>query len=113
MRRPGKPGGKGLKTQRRKTLKRRNAARTARGHKHSAADADDKIMLLELRLNEALEQQTATSEVLKVISSSLGDLETVFQAMLESALRICEAEFGMLMLHHGGDGSFDTRVMVG
>ena len=33
--------------------------------------------------------------------------------MLESALRICEAEFGMLMLHHSGDGSFDTRVMVG
>ena len=33
--------------------------------------------------------------------------------MLVSALRICEAEFGMLMLHHSGDGSFDTRVMVG
>ena len=37
----------------------------------------------------------------------------MFKAMLESALRICEAEFGMLMLHHSGDGSFDTRVMVG
>ena len=62
--------------------------------------------------DEALEQQRATSEVLKVISSSPGELEPVFKAMLESALRICEAEFGMLMLH-SGDGSFDTRVMVG
>jgi GAF domain-containing protein len=52
-------------------------------------------------LRESLQQQTATSEVLKVISASPGQLEPVFQAMLENAVHICRASFGNLLLYEG------------
>jgi two-component system, NtrC family, sensor kinase len=58
----------------------------------------DEVQARTRELSEALEQQTATSEVLGVISSSPGELESVFQAMLANAVRICEAKFGTLYL---------------
>jgi len=61
----------------------------------------DEVQARTRELSESLEQQTATSEVLKVISSSPGELKPVFEAMLANATRICEATFGHLWLFEG------------
>src|SRR5262249_55633635 len=61
----------------------------------------DEVQARTRELSESLQQQTATSEVLGVISSSSGELEPVFHAMLANAVRICEAKIGTLYLREG------------
>jgi signal transduction histidine kinase/HAMP domain-containing protein len=72
---------------------------------------EKKVELRTQALTEALEQQTATSEVLKVISSSRGELQPVFETMLANAVRICQANFGVLFRFE--DGAAHAIAMFG
>jgi len=95
MRRRSRAGGERAKSQRHKavTPKRRSAPESVGQETDLARRTRER--------DEALERETATSQVLRLISKSPGDLELVFRSILENATRICEAKFGALILREG------------
>ena len=103
MRRRSRAGGEPVKTRRRKTVtpKRRNAPKAVRRRSSSAAGKEAKVALFKRERDEALERETATSEVLHLISKSPGNLELVFRSILENATRICQANFANLHFYEG------------
>jgi two-component system NtrC family sensor kinase len=92
--------------------KRNNAPTAARPASSTLADLQEQVSALTRELAEAREQQTATAEVLRVISSSSGALEPVFQAILENATRISDAKFGVLYLWEG-EGQYRVAALHG
>jgi hypothetical protein len=104
---------KGAKSRRRITGLRSKTTKT-RTHvdrvREPRAELDKKLEARTRELSEAREQQAATTEVLRIISSSPGKLEPVFETILANATRLCQAKFGMLYLWEG-EGQYRVAAL--
>src|SRR5262249_17707554 len=103
MRRRSRAGSESAKARRRKAqMPKRGSAPASRRSSSSTAGADGEFAQLRRERDEALEREKATAEVLRVIGGSPGELEPVFNAMLEKAVHVCAAKFGVLFRYEGG-----------
>jgi GAF domain-containing protein len=108
----GRSRARSVKSRRRKPAapKRPSGTGAARPRSSSAASPESEIAQLRRELDEAREQQAATTDVLRIVSASSGEVKPVFEALLNKAVRICEAKFGILTLYEG-NSVFRTIAM--
>src|SRR6516225_9872281 len=99
MRRRSRASSKPTKARSRKAKAVKRTVLAVRRSSSSVAGQETEAVRFRRERDEALEREIATAEVLKVISSSPGDVKSVFEAILENATRICEAKFGILLTY--------------
>ena len=103
MKKLSRAGGKPAKARRLMTVKPKGRSASKTMHRRGSAPAgqETEVARLTRERDEALGQQAATADVLRIISSSPGNLDIVLETILANATRLCEANFGVLLLYEG------------